>query len=163
DLLRRCNWRMVVFDNATKSATKKEKQITELVEQVDKIIEENESKPYSNELFEQAQAMASELYYIQDKQRSYAEQTKRLNEMLEQNIRATEERVKQIAKTLGDQLASAESARLNALNEAQSVKKQSDDEIRQLKQELEESNNALAAMRNTNKPGRRSTGPCSVL
>ncbi|KAH9330417.1 hypothetical protein KI387_002525, partial [Taxus chinensis] len=81
DLLRQCNWRMVVFDNKNTSETKKEKQITELLKQVDKIIEENERKPYSNELFEQAQEMASKLYYMQDMEISYAEKIKRLNEM----------------------------------------------------------------------------------
>ncbi|KAH9330405.1 hypothetical protein KI387_002513, partial [Taxus chinensis] len=142
DLLRQCNWRMVVFDNKNTSETKKEKQITDLLKQVDKIIEENERKPYSNELFEQAQEMASKLYYMRDMEISYAEKIKRLNEMVEQNVRANEEKVNQITKNLGDQLASVESARLNALNEAQSVKIHSDDVIRQLKLELAESRKA---------------------
>lgn len=54
-LLLKCNHRKVIFDNRTTSGTVKEKQVTELLKQIDSIMLQNESLPYSNDMFHQFQ------------------------------------------------------------------------------------------------------------
>eukprot|EP00253_Pinus_taeda_P033604 PITA_33604 len=52
-LLLKCNQRKVIFDNRTTSGTVKEKQVTELLNHIEKIMLQNESLPYSNDMFHQ--------------------------------------------------------------------------------------------------------------
>lgn len=54
-LLLNCNNRKVIFDNRTTSETVKEKQVTELLNHIKKIMLQNESRPYSNDKFRQFQ------------------------------------------------------------------------------------------------------------
>lgn len=54
-LLNQCNKRMVLFNNKTKSTTKKANQMAELLKHIDIIIAKNGGQPYSNELFREAQ------------------------------------------------------------------------------------------------------------
>lgn len=55
ELLPKCNNRKVLFHNKTKSKIVKERQVTELLKQIDIVISENGGRPYSNEMFREAQ------------------------------------------------------------------------------------------------------------
>ncbi|KAH9330420.1 hypothetical protein KI387_002528, partial [Taxus chinensis] len=95
EVIERCKRRMVVFDNKTPLETKKEKQRSELLKQVDSITTENGGQPYSNELFREAQATSkkspSQLgcsqsavgFSKQEMEKANAEQLKRLNDLWE--------------------------------------------------------------------------------
>lgn len=54
-LLLNCNQRKVIFDNRAKSGTVKEKQVTELLNHIESIMLQNESRPYSNSMFHEFQ------------------------------------------------------------------------------------------------------------
>ncbi|GLJ16884.1 hypothetical protein SUGI_0291260 [Cryptomeria japonica] len=137
-IINRCNSRMVVFNNhKSASATVKENQITELLKQVDCIVADNENQPYSNELFAKAQMMTSQLFHIKDKEKIYAEQIKQLNEMMERNMRAMEERMRAVTAELETQLESARSARMKAESEAESVKHALEVRIMDLEKQLQ--------------------------
>ncbi|GLJ16885.1 hypothetical protein SUGI_0291300 [Cryptomeria japonica] len=138
NIINRCNSRMVVFNNhKSASAEVKENQITKLLEQVDRIVADNGNQPYSNELFAKAQMMTSQLFHIKDKEKVYADQIKQLNEMMEQNTSAMEERMRAVTAELEKQLESTHSARKTAENEAQSVKLILEARIRALENELQ--------------------------
>jgi hypothetical protein len=55
EVLYQCNNRRLLFDNRSKDPTVKEKQISELLKQIDDIIDQNGGRPYTNELFREAQ------------------------------------------------------------------------------------------------------------
>lgn len=52
-MLEKCGNRRVVFDNRTKDARKKERQLQELLMLVDEVVVRNEGKPYTDELFDE--------------------------------------------------------------------------------------------------------------
>ncbi|XP_057859583.1 immune-associated nucleotide-binding protein 9 [Cryptomeria japonica] len=89
-LIERCNSRIVVFDNITKSKEKKEDQIAKLLELVDRIVARNENRAYSNELFEEAKKMAENLPHIDDQMRGKDADIKRKDE----EIKRKDEEVK---------------------------------------------------------------------
>eukprot|EP01018_Ginkgo_biloba_P023808 Gb_17449 [translate_table: standard] len=149
ELLRQCNYRTVLFNNKTKSETKKGKQATQLLKLIDIVIAENGGQPYSNELFREAQARAEKL--ISQKEhieslsgynreellslkrqldKAYAEQLRQLTEMVEEKMRVTTEKLEQ-------RLASEKSAREAAEIKAQVAQQKSDAEIRMLQEKLQ--------------------------
>ncbi|XP_057817545.2 immune-associated nucleotide-binding protein 8 [Cryptomeria japonica] len=81
-LVSRCEKRVVIFDNKTKSEAKKESQISKLLQIVEANLAENGDSPYTNEVFEKAKSMASQYYYMQDSERGCQEKVKVLNEMV---------------------------------------------------------------------------------
>ncbi|KAH9330391.1 hypothetical protein KI387_002499 [Taxus chinensis] len=149
-LLNQCHMRMVLFNNKTKSAVKKAKQVTELMKQLDIILAKNGGQPYSNELFREAQARSEKLSsqkehidklrgYSKEELQSlesqmkeaYAEQLKQLTEMVEEKMRIATERLEQ-------RLVSEQSARKQAEEEARLAQQRSDEQIRKLQEKLEQ-------------------------
>ena len=59
DLLQRCGNRKLLFDNKTKDLDKLEAQTAALLAVVDDVLAANEGKPYSNDLFREAQVPAA--------------------------------------------------------------------------------------------------------
>lgn len=148
-LLNQCNKRMVLFNNKTKSATKKTNQTTELLKHIDNIIAKNGGQPYSNELFHEAQARAEKLSsqkehiyklrgYSKEELQSldsqmkeaYAEQLKQLTEMVEEKMRIATEKLEQ-------RLVSEQSARKQAEEVARLAQERSEEQIRKLQEKLE--------------------------
>ncbi|GLJ16883.1 hypothetical protein SUGI_0291250 [Cryptomeria japonica] len=141
----RCNSRMLAFNNKNPSETVKKNQITKLLAQVDGIIADNGNQPYSNDLFTKAQMMTSQCIHIKDKEKTYVEQIKRLNEMMEKNALAMEERVRAVTAELEKQLKSARSAREAAEESALAEKKKLDSIRADLERQLESARSAQEA------------------
>ncbi|GLJ16888.1 hypothetical protein SUGI_0291350 [Cryptomeria japonica] len=86
-LIRRCNSRVVLFDNTTVLTAKMDHQITKLMEMVDRNFAENGNRPYTNALFENAKSMTMQLYYNRDKDKAYEDQIKQQERFYEEQIR----------------------------------------------------------------------------
>jgi len=119
NLVRQCNDRKVLFDNRTKEATVKEKQRSELLKQVDIVIAQNGGRPFTNELFREAQERSrkqkdiysggysnEQMQILMEKmEKAHAEQLKKSTEMVEEKLRIA-------INTFEDRLATEHSARL---------------------------------------------------
>ncbi|XP_057859594.2 immune-associated nucleotide-binding protein 9-like [Cryptomeria japonica] len=132
EVLRRCNMRMVLFDNKTTLETKKQKQRSELLKQIDTITAENEGRPYSNELFQARPEMSHTQQVGTDSRRgnskeelekANAEQLKRLNDMVEEKMQTT-------IKTLEEKLVAEQNARRQAEERIRLAQQQSLERIR---------------------------------
>jgi len=82
EVLCQCNDRKVIFYNRTKEATVKEKQRSELLKQIDIIIDQNGGRPYTNELFREAQESLSRKK-MEQMAKAHVEQIKQLHEQME--------------------------------------------------------------------------------
>jgi len=136
DLLRQCNNRMVVFDNKTKSGTVKEEQVKQLVKQIDDIIAQNGGRPYSNDMFREAQEWSKKRkevesggyskkeveILLQNLEKQHAEQSRKSTELIEEKLRIS-------TKMFEDQLAAEKRAR-------ERVEKESSEKISELNQKL---------------------------
>ncbi|XP_057817546.1 immune-associated nucleotide-binding protein 9 [Cryptomeria japonica] len=130
-LMGRCENRVVVFDNRTKSETKRECQVTKLLETVDKSIADNGGRPYSNELFEKAKELCrttSQLFSIKGvdyaKTPECQEQVKLLNEMFARKIEESKIEMLTTTKGLQEQLKSMQAQKDTFYEEICSVKKE---------------------------------------
>ncbi|XP_022728053.1 immune-associated nucleotide-binding protein 9-like [Durio zibethinus] len=149
DILVLCENRCVLFDNKTKDETKRVKQVQDLLSLVNMVIEQNGGKPYSDELFvelkrgaiklhDQHEKVASLKGYSKQKisefkeqiERSYEQQLRRITEMVESKLKKATTRLEQ-------QLAEEQAARLKAEEMAQFAQMKSNDEIRELRENLE--------------------------
>jgi len=118
NLVRQCNDRKVLFDNRTKSPTVKEKQRSELLKQVDIVIAQNGGRPFTNELFREAQERSrkhkdidsggysnEQMQILMEKmEKAHAEQLKKSTEMVEEKLRIA-------IKTFEERLAAEHSTR----------------------------------------------------
>ncbi|KAJ9567023.1 hypothetical protein OSB04_002989 [Centaurea solstitialis] len=170
ETLSMCGGRCVVFDNRTKDQMKKENQVHELLSLVNMVLAKNNGKPYTDEIFselkrgtmklhaqtEQVQALQGyskqEISELTEKMnQSYEEQLKRITEMVESRLKETTSRLEK-------QLAEEQIARLKAEELAQAAQKQSSDEIRQLRQNLERAQRETEELRK-----RAESGKCAIL
>ncbi|GER38666.1 P-loop containing nucleoside triphosphatehydrolases superfamily protein [Striga asiatica] len=169
EILRMCGNRCVLFDNKTKEAGKKSKQLKQLLSLVNSVVDKNGGKPYTDELFielkgamklhdQTAEVNAMEGYskqeisYLKDQfHKSYEEQLKRITEMVESKLKETTHRLEQ-------QLAEEQSARLKAEAMAQAAQMKSNDEIRKLREHLERAQKETEELRKQAESGR-----CAIL
>ncbi|XP_031121249.1 immune-associated nucleotide-binding protein 9-like isoform X2 [Ipomoea triloba] len=149
EVLKKCGNRRVLFDNKTRDASKKAKQVRELLSLVNIVVECNCGIAYTDEIFsnlrdgavrlrnQTAEVESSNGYTKQEisllkdqMQKSYADQLKRITEMVESKLKETTHR-------LEEQLAKEHSARLQAEASAREAQERSNDEIRKLRENLE--------------------------
>ncbi|XP_022152452.1 immune-associated nucleotide-binding protein 9-like [Momordica charantia] len=166
DILALCKNRCVLFDNKTKDEMKRVEQVEQLLSLVTGIIIQNGGHPYTDELFTELKVGAMKLRDQQKEvdslegyskreiselkeqmHRSYEEQLKRITEMVELKLRETTMRLEQ-------QLAEEQSARLKAEEHAQKAQKESNDEIRKLREHLQKAEEELR---------RRGESRCTIL
>ncbi|KAM7509381.1 hypothetical protein LguiA_019834 [Lonicera macranthoides] len=165
-----CENRRVLFDNKTKDVNKKTKQVQELLSLVDVVLTKNGRKPYTNDIFVEMKNGALKLHdqtervlsmegHPEDKiselkdqlHRSNEEQLKRITEMVESKLRETTRRLEQ-------QLAEEQAARLRAEENAQAAQMKSNDEIRQLRENLEKAQRETDELRK-----RAESAKCLIL
>ncbi|XP_031123683.1 immune-associated nucleotide-binding protein 9-like [Ipomoea triloba] len=149
EVLKMCGNRKVLFDNKTTDASKKAKQLRELLVLVNMVVEQNNGIPYTDEIFshlrdgairlrnETAEVESSKGYTKQDlsllkdqMHKSYEEQLKRIAEMVESKLKETTNR-------LEEQLLKEHTTRLQAEASAREALERSSDEIRILRENLE--------------------------
>ncbi|EEF52958.1 aig1, putative [Ricinus communis] len=169
EILTLCKNRLVLFDNKTKDEFKRAEQVHQLLSLVNLVIAENGGQPYTDELFVELKARAIKLRDQQEEvdslkgyskgeilelkeqmHRSYEEQLKRITEMVELKLRETTNRLEQ-------QLAEEQAARLKAEEKAQLAQMKSNDEIRQLRENLER------AQKETQELRRQAESRCNIL
>jgi len=114
EVLRQCNDRKVIFDNRTKEATEKEKQRSELLKQIDIIIDQNGGRPYTNELFREAQESLSRKK-MEQMEKAHAKQLEQLQEQMaksyaKQNSNEIKQLQEEMAKSQAKQKAQMEKA-----------------------------------------------------
>ncbi|CAA0818444.1 P-loop containing nucleoside triphosphate hydrolases superfamily protein [Striga hermonthica] len=170
EILRMCGNRCVLFDNKTKEADKKSKQLKQLISLVNSVVDKNGGKPYTDELFielkkgamklhdQTAEVNAMEGYSKQEISclkdqfhKAYEEQLKRITEMVESKLKETTHRLEQ-------QLAEEQSARHKAEALAQAAQMKSNDEIRKLREHLERAQKETEELRKHAQSGR-----CAIL
>ncbi|XP_047950131.1 immune-associated nucleotide-binding protein 9 [Salvia hispanica] len=149
EILKMCGNRCVLFDNKTKEAAKKRDQLKQLLSLVDKVVERNGGRPYTDDVFLELKKGANKLRdqtaivnslegytkqqiseLTQQFHEAYEEQLKRITEMVESKLKETTHRLEQ-------QLAEEQNARLRAEEIAQEAQMKSSDEIRKLREHLE--------------------------
>ncbi|KAJ8769884.1 hypothetical protein K2173_008966 [Erythroxylum novogranatense] len=169
DILVMCNNRVVLFDNKTKDDGKRVNQVQELLVLVNLVIAQNNGQPFTDELFvelkkgemklrnQQEEVSSLEGYTKQEisdlkaqMQMTYEDQLKRITEMVESKLREATHRLEQ-------QLADEQAARLKAEETAQLAQMRSNDEIRQLRENLEK------AQRETEELRKRAEKRCGIL
>ncbi|KAL3638672.1 hypothetical protein CASFOL_016579 [Castilleja foliolosa] len=136
ETLSKCGNRCVLFDNWTNDASKKSKQLNELLSLVDVVMYNNGGKLYTDELFAQmkkdllaAEANTSVGCTKQDIS-EFKEQLKTMNEMVESKLR---ENMYKLEK----QLAEEQVARLKLEAAANDAQKQADEKVRKLIEDLD--------------------------
>ncbi|KAL6512143.1 hypothetical protein OROGR_021740 [Orobanche gracilis] len=162
ETLEMCGNRYVLFDNRTKNVGKKSGQLKQLYRLVDAVVSNNGGKPYTNELFVELKKGVVKLHDQTDEvntlmgivgyskreisefkeqfNKSYDEQLKRITEMVESKLRETTHRLEL-------QLAEEQKARLKAEAAAQAAQKESNDEMRKLRESLEKAEKETAELR----------------
>jgi len=143
NLVRQCNDRKVLFDNRTKEATVKEKQRSELLKQVDIVIAQNGGRPFTNELFREAQERSrkqkdiysggysnEQMQILMEKmEKAHAEQLKKSTEMVEEKLRIA-------INTFEDRLATEHSARLQVEKDCRENISTLEDKLRKVERSL---------------------------
>ncbi|KAK1384753.1 immune-associated nucleotide-binding protein 9-like [Heracleum sosnowskyi] len=133
ELLHQCENRVVVFDNnRTLDERKKDEQVKELLSLVNLVLANNGGKPYTDELFVEVKKGVAEFYDQTEevfKLENEAQLIKRITELVEVKVRESTSRLEK-------QLQEEKAARLRAEKKAEDDKKESDDEIRKLKEDL---------------------------
>ncbi|KAF4377297.1 hypothetical protein F8388_012398 [Cannabis sativa] len=156
DILSLCENRLVLFDNKTKDERKRVGQVHQLLSLVNNVIAQNGGQPYTDEIFTEVKQGAMKLRDQQEEVNSlkgyskreisdlkeqmhlaYEEQLKRITEMRGLNMRKVESRLKETTTRLEQQLAEEQAARLRAEEFAQQAQKNSNEEIRKLREHLE--------------------------
>uniref|UniRef100_A0A6N2LVF0 AIG1-type G domain-containing protein n=2 Tax=Salix viminalis TaxID=40686 RepID=A0A6N2LVF0_SALVM len=156
EVLTLCENRRVLFDNKTKDVLKGVEQVQELLSLVDRVIEKNGGRPYSDELFaeiqkgemnfrdqqEEADSLKGRFStqeiseFKEQMQRQYEDQLKRVTDMVEMKL-------KEATGNLERRLAEEQAARLRAEESAQSEQRKSNEEIRMLRESLEKARQEL--------------------
>ncbi|CAA0827768.1 P-loop containing nucleoside triphosphate hydrolases superfamily protein [Striga hermonthica] len=133
DIIGKCGNRCILFDNRTKDERKKNEQLEKLFALVDDVVKDNDSKPYTHELFKlqakklriQDEVNSSE----QEKMKSYEEQLKRMTDMIELKLKVQTEKLEK-------QLAKEKAARLKVEKAAKATHKKATQEIRKANENL---------------------------
>ncbi|KAM7460990.1 hypothetical protein LguiA_029111 [Lonicera macranthoides] len=138
-----CENRRVLFDNKTKDVKKKTKQVQELLSLVDAVLAKNGRKPYTHDIFVEMKnggALSME-GHPEDKHTSNEEQLKRITEMVESKLRETTRRLEQ-------QLVEEQAARLKVEENAQAAQVKSNNEIHELRGNLQKTQREMVELRN---------------
>ncbi|GAB2292941.1 hypothetical protein Dimus_027168 [Dionaea muscipula] len=162
-----CKNRRVLLDNRSKDEAKKGRQLSELLRLIDTVVEENEGRPYSNELF--AQWRVEAIKRRQQEENMDSLDPKAIAELKEQLCRSHEEQAKKMEKMLAlkleettkmfeQQLAREQEARLKLEESAREAREKSNEEIRTLKENLENAHRETAALRDELGKGR-----CAIM
>jgi GTPase Era involved in 16S rRNA processing len=170
DTLLLCGNRRVLFNNRTKDLRKKAEQVNELLSLVNMVTAKNGGKPFTDEIFVELKKGTMELRDHTEKvnslegvskheiselnekmHKAYEEQLKRITEMVELKL-------KEATRRLEQQLAAEQAARLRAEEIAQTAQKQSNDEIRKLRESLEKARRETDELRK-----QAESGKCSIL
>ncbi|KAM7460986.1 hypothetical protein LguiA_029107 [Lonicera macranthoides] len=147
-----CENRRVLFDNKTKDVKKKTKQVQELLSLIDAVLTKNGRKPYTHDIFVEMKNGALKLHdqtervlsmegHPEDKHTSNEEQLKRITEMVESKLR-------EITRRLEQQLAEEQATRLKVEENAQATQMKSNNEIRELRGNLQEVQRETVELRN---------------
>ncbi|KAK1555072.1 hypothetical protein Q3G72_021555 [Acer saccharum] len=147
NILNLCRNRRVLFDNKTNDKTKKAEQVRELLSLVNMVIAQNLGQPYKYEWFTELKTLRSsyqkeieslkgksnkEISELkEDMKRSYDDQLKRISDTVELRLRETNTRLEQ-------QLAEEQAARLKVEENARIALEKSEDEIRKLRQKIDD-------------------------
>ncbi|KAL0351297.1 UNVERIFIED_CONTAM: Immune-associated nucleotide-binding protein 9 [Sesamum calycinum] len=131
ETLRMCGNRCVLFDNRTKDESKKAEQLMELLSFVNAVVDNNGGKPYTDDLFFELKAGALKL----------RDQTA-VTLYIELGFAFVDNVICRLSRSSGRLLIMADrkeeqAARLKAESMAQAAQKESDDEIRKLREHLE--------------------------
>ncbi|XP_055832863.1 immune-associated nucleotide-binding protein 9-like [Solanum dulcamara] len=159
ELVAMCQNRVLLFDNRTKDPFKKAHQLKELLEQVNLVVEKNDGKPYTNDLFKELKEGAINFHYQKEMvdsstahseeginelkdlmQKSHEEQISRITEMVESKLKVNIQRLEK-------QLEKEHAARLVAEQKAEKAQKASKDEHRKLKDQLHSSRREIQKLR----------------
>lgn len=153
ELLNQCNGRKVLFDNKTADPYKKQRQVSDLLEMVEKVVADNEGQAYSDVYFQEAKERAlkyslqgNELNNLhgypveeiaklrEEMEYAHAEQLRLVTAMIEEKLRVNTEKLEE--RLSQEQFARQESERL-----AREAREKSDADIRSLREALEKANN----------------------
>ncbi|KAI4320215.1 hypothetical protein MLD38_033720 [Melastoma candidum] len=170
DILELCENRKVLFNNKTKDEGRRTAQVQELLSLVNTVVTQNDGKPYTDEFFrdlkreakrlqDQREVVGSlkgypkgELERLKEQMHeSYDEQLKRITEMVETKLKETTVRLEQ-------KLAEEQAARMRAEELAMLAQKKSNDEIRKLRESLEEAQRETQELRK-----QASESKCAIL
>ncbi|KAM7460991.1 hypothetical protein LguiA_029112 [Lonicera macranthoides] len=143
-----CENRRVLFDNKTKDVKKKTKQVQELLSLVDAVLTKNGRKPYTHDIFVE---MKGGIQTGKDEGIVHIDVDIDSMILVESKLRETTRRLEQ-------QLAEEQAARLKAEENAQAAKMKSNDEIRELRGNLQKAQRETVELRN---PSERSR--CLIL
>ncbi|GAB2219655.1 hypothetical protein Droror1_Dr00007292 [Drosera rotundifolia] len=144
-ILAACNNRRVLFDNRTKDDRKKTAQRKELFGLIDMVMEENGRRPYTNEFFAQLKDGAMKLRQQGEKIDSLDEtkqeiELMKLTEMVEVKMRET-------TTMLEQHFAEEQEVSLKAEEMAKAAERQSNEEIRRLRESLEKAQRETKKLR----------------
>ncbi|KAM7465002.1 hypothetical protein LguiB_012564 [Lonicera macranthoides] len=175
-----CENRRVLFDNKMKDVKKKTKQVQELLSLVDAVLTKNVGKPYTHDIFVEMKGgiqtgkdegivhidvgidsmilvhilernrVANLLANVGCIDRKFLLYT-RWEELVESKLRET-------ARRLEQQLVEEQAARLKAKENAQAAKMKSNDEIRELRRNLQKAQRETVELRNRSERSR-----CPIL
>ncbi|XP_015168400.1 protein AIG1-like [Solanum tuberosum] len=131
ETLAMCENRVVLFDNKTQNQIKRAEQLRELLFEVNLVVEENDGKPYTNNLFKKFKAnVEQDIKELKDQmQRSHEEQFSRITEMVESKL---EEKMQRLEK----QLKMDRAARVAAEQKVKKDQKKSKHENRKLESSM---------------------------
>ncbi|KZV57104.1 hypothetical protein F511_05978 [Dorcoceras hygrometricum] len=170
ETLAMCGNRRVLFDNKTKDKSKKSEQLRQLISLVSAVVDKNDGKPYTDEIFIELKKGSAKLHdqtaevnslkgyseqeislWKEQLNNAHEEQLKRITEMVESKLRETTHRLEL-------QLAEEQAARLKAEATAQAAQIKSNEEITKLRENLERAQKETEELRKQAESGR-----CSIL
>ncbi|XP_044511999.1 immune-associated nucleotide-binding protein 9-like [Mangifera indica] len=168
-ILALCENRRMLFDNKTKDKTKRAKQVRELLILVKSVLVQNGGQPYTDDIFAELTREAMKLHdqqvevnslkgcsereiteLMEQIKRSYEDQLKQITEMVESKLKETTSKLEQ-------QLKEEQVARQKAEEKAREAQMRSNDEIRQLRENLEK------AKKETEELRKQAENRCSIL
>ncbi|KAL7118285.1 hypothetical protein ACP275_03G126500 [Erythranthe tilingii] len=161
ETLKMCGNRCVLFDNRTKDETKKYEQLNELLSVVNDVVDSNDGKPYSDELFVELKKDSKQkesLLKEEQLQKSFDEKLQRITAMVESKLKETTNRLEQQLAEEQKARVEEQKARLKAEESAKDAHKKSSDEMRQLRENLERANRRAEELRK-----QAENGKCAIL
>ncbi|KAF6147830.1 hypothetical protein GIB67_014410 [Kingdonia uniflora] len=185
EVIKRCNNRVVLFDNKTTNGKKKAEQVQQLLSLVNVIMTKNGGRPYTDELYTEVKKGAMKLHdeleslkgyskqeileLTEQMYRSYDDQLKRITEMVEMKLKETTRRLeeqlaaeqserKEYEKMAKEQLAAEQSERKKYEKMANDAHIRSDDEMKKLRESLQDARRETENLRKQAESGR-----CSIL
>eukprot|EP00250_Pteridium_aquilinum_P033390 c5542_g1_i1 orf=298-1362(-) len=104
ELLKECAGRQILFDNKTSDQYKKNRQVCQLLEMVEKVIADNDGKPYSNDLFQGAKDRAAEVVQGEELKMSEGSPYEEISKLREEMGKAHTEQLRLVTSLLEEKL-----------------------------------------------------------